>query len=50
MLGRLDAGDQRFIANLPGDADALADFAQGDALGRKGQVEPGEERNLFRPA
>jgi len=50
VLGRLDAGDQRFIANLAGDADALAAFAQGDALGRKGQVEPGEERNLFRPA
>ena len=50
VLGRLLEGKQRFIANLAGGPEALAAFAQDDALGRKGRVEPGEERNLFHPA
>jgi acetyl-CoA C-acetyltransferase len=50
VLGRLDEGNQRFIANLAGGPEALAAFAQGDALGRKGRVQAGKERNLFRPA
>ncbi|MCS5637900.1 MAG: acetyl-CoA acetyltransferase, partial [Myxococcota bacterium] len=49
VLGRLLDGDQRFIANLAGDPAAMEAFAQGDALGRTGRVEPGDERNLFHP-
>jgi len=49
VLGRLLEGEQRFIANLAGDPAAMAAFAAGDALGRTGRVEPGDERNLFHP-
>ena len=50
VLGRLLAGERRFIANLAGGPEALAAFAKSDALGRRGRVEPGDERNLFHPA
>ena len=50
VLGRLLAGEHRFIANLAGSPEALAAFAEGDALGRRGRVEAGEARNLFHPA
>ena len=50
VLGRLHEGERRFIANLAGGPDALAAFAEGDALGREGRVEPGDERNLFHPS
>jgi acetyl-CoA C-acetyltransferase len=50
VLGRLHEGERRFIANLAGGPEDLAAFAQGDALGREGRVESGDERNLFHPA
>jgi acetyl-CoA C-acetyltransferase len=49
VLGRLEEGGGRFIANLSGDAGALAAFAAQDALGRRGRVQAGDERNLFHP-
>ena len=49
VLGRLLDGERRFVANLAGSPEALAAFAEGDALGRQGRVEPGDERNLFHP-
>jgi acetyl-CoA C-acetyltransferase len=50
VFGRLSAGGQRFIANLPDDPAGLWALQQGDSLGRSGQVHRTDEgRNLFIP-
>jgi acetyl-CoA C-acetyltransferase len=49
VFGRLNAGGQRFIANLPDDPAALWDLQNRDSLGRPGRVTQAEGRNLFTP-
>lgn len=49
VFGRLDAGGQRFIANLPDDPAALWDLQKRDSLGRAGQVMHTGGHNLFVP-
>jgi len=50
VFGRLDAGGERFIANLPDDAAALWDLQGRECIGRAGRVMHTAGRNLFVPA
>jgi acetyl-CoA C-acetyltransferase len=49
VFGRLDAGSQRFIANLPDDPALLWDLQNRNSLGRPGRVTQAAGRNLFTP-
>jgi len=49
VLGRLEEGGQRFIANLPDDVSTLEAFVAADSVGRKGRVSHREGSNVFEP-
>ncbi len=49
VMGRLDAGNVRFVAVTAGVAAALAEFEARDQLGRPGRVAQVEGRNVFTP-
>ena len=50
VFGRLEAGGERFIANLPDDPAALWDLQSRESIGRPGRVMHTAGRNLFVPA
>ena len=49
VMGRLDAGNVRFVALTPTDPATLADLEARDQLGRPGQASQENGRNVFRP-
>ena len=49
VFGRLTEGNQRFVANIPGDAAALTALQAADQLGRPGMVTSVDGRNTFVP-
>jgi len=49
VLGRLDATDERFLANTPADAATLVDLRDRDSLGRGGTVHHRDGHNTFVP-
>jgi acetyl-CoA C-acetyltransferase len=50
VVGRLDDGDRRFLANTPEDRALLEDLVAAEAVGRRGEVRCVEGRNRFTPA
>ena len=50
VVGRLDDGGKRFLANLPDDPTGLWDLQNRESLGRPGRVQRAENgRNIFTP-
>jgi acetyl-CoA C-acetyltransferase len=50
VVGRLDDGDRRFLANTPDDRKLLEDLVAAEAVGRRGAVHCIEGGNRFNPA
>jgi acetyl-CoA C-acetyltransferase len=49
VMGRLTEGNQRFVANISGDAAALGALQARDQLGRAGVVTSADGKNTFVP-
>ncbi len=50
VLGRLDAGGARFLANTPPERGVLEDLVAREGVGRPGRVRHVDGRNVFEPA
>jgi acetyl-CoA C-acetyltransferase len=47
VIGRLDDGNVRFVANTPADTETLMDLQENGDVGRRGMVTHSEGKNLF---